>query len=133
VQITFELAGLPPATLAAMLPPLLTNACAFLRQNPDTPRLYESGVRYQPEAWGHELWKDVPSTLRDGEGDCEDLASWLAAERRVRDGLDARLLIRGRRDRRGRRVYHILVAILKGGRVVRVEDPSRRLGMIPIS
>lgn len=98
---------------------------AFLREHPDTPSLYASGVRYGIETMGLDDWNAIPFVLAQGIGDCEDLACWLAAEYRVRGvqaepfatsmplgSLDANLL-------------HVQVRLPDG----RVEDPSARLGM----
>jgi hypothetical protein len=51
----------------------------YLDQYPNTPRIYSAGVRYQAEQ-GTEEWKAIPDCIRDGEADCEDLASWKTAE-----------------------------------------------------
>ncbi len=63
---------------------LLQALCAidldYLVHHPETPTLYTSGVRYEAEPIGREDWQDVLTTLRRGNGDCEDLASWRAAE-----------------------------------------------------
>lgn len=87
----------------------LLNALMFideshLRRFPNkTPRLYSSGVRYdtlEPEegsACGDDYWADIPTILetKDSSGtplaDCEDLATWRAAEANVifRVGKDA--------------------------------------------
>ena len=114
--------------LSAMLDCLIRIDENFLRRRPDVPLLYQSGVRYQEEPLGAEFWRDIPTTLRYGEGDCEDLACWLIAEKRTRFGIPARPLIlpQLRRDN-GRYLYHIAVWTpdVPGG----VDDPSRRLGM----
>lgn len=129
MRITFDIAGVPPATVTALLAPLLTIDCAYLRAHPATPRLYSSGVRYRRERWGREVWRDVSKTLAAGDGDCEDLAAWRCAELRIFDRRDARLLLRWK-VKDGRPLYHVLVALVdRGGSVVTVEDPSRRLGM----
>lgn len=107
------------------------------------PPLYESGVRYERED-GTEEWLDVPSILQAGRGDCEDLACWRVAELR-RQGHHAGPYVRYR-NRNGVFHYHALVmhyrrAIAPGPTGVRVErfvpdvieDPSRRLGMTPVS
>jgi hypothetical protein len=99
-------------------------ASADLAANPG-PSLYASGVRYAREArtvsgGRREEWL-VPSLVRArGRGDCEDLATWRAAELR-------------RQGERGARAiavpsgvgFHIVVRRADG----RIEDPSKRLGM----
>jgi hypothetical protein len=129
VLISFDLRGFradDDDLARAYLRPLVYALCAaneaFLRANPDTPRLYAAGVRYQREPAGDERWRDVPAILNDGYGDCEDLASWRVAELRVQ-GVPARPIVRVRR-RPGRTLFHVLVGVGD-----RREDPSRRLGM----
>jgi len=96
----------------------------WLRQHPETPRLYVSGVRYQREPDGLERWQSIPELLASKRGDCEDLACALAAERRFYDRIPARAVARGRHQ--GDHVlYHVVVQYPDG----RLEDPSRRLGM----
>ena len=58
---------------------------------------------------------------------CEDLACWLVAEKRVRFGIPAQHIIYPQLRPNGRFLYHIAVATpdAPGG----VDDPSRRLGM----
>lgn len=96
----------------------------WLRAHPDTPLLYRSGVRYRAEPLGSERWRDVSAVLREGHGDCEDLACWRAAELGEREGIEARPVFRSRR-RGGLTVYHVVVVLPDGT----IEDPSRRLGM----
>lgn len=83
------------------------------------PLLYQSGVRYQREL-GTEHWQTVQETLKKGYGDCEDLASWRAAELRRR-GVPASAVA----VRTGPRRYHAVVLWPDG----RIEDPSKKLGM----
>lgn len=85
------------------------------------PSLYTSGVRYQREN-GTERWLVPSQTLAAGRGDCEDLASWRAAELRV-SGEDPNA--RARVIRSGPRTWHAIVERGDG----RLEDPSRELGM----
>jgi hypothetical protein len=59
----------------------LAEACyAYLEAHPNTPRLYESGVRYEEEPPGRDEWQDIPDTIARRNGDCEDLAAWRIAE-----------------------------------------------------
>ena len=110
---------------------LLFALCAadasYLRAHPETPRLYESGVRYQAELPGREDWQTVPFALARGVADCEDLACWRVAELWVRDGVRAlpRMTWRPKGPRGQWRLYHITVRWPDG----HVEDPSRVLGM----
>lgn len=105
----------------------------YLRDNPETPLLYHSGVRYQDEPYGVEQWKDIPTLYRDRFGDCEDLACARAAELQ-RAGIAAEATFKHkpiviRNPRTGGRenvtLFHILVRHPTG----ELEDPSRRLGM----
>lgn len=95
----------------------------WLEMYPDTPYLYESGVRYAPED-GTEEWCDIPTILEKRAVDCEDLACYRIAELRMRKRVRCRPFIRWRY-----RLYHVLVAIPRpNGRLI-IEDPSKRLGM----
>ena len=107
-----------PAVLAALLEGL-TQASAILIARLGLPPLYHAGVRYQREPRGRERWQLAPQTYADGVGDCEDLATWRAAELRLA-GVDARPVV----YRAGRRQLHVVVATPDG-----YEDPSRVLGM----
>ena len=105
------------------------------------PRLYETTVRYKEEAPGREDWPDIPKIIANGWGDCEDLAAYLAAERRVYDGVAAEPIIkwkwiptkellaagypRGKVPRDGIWLVHCLVRLPNGD----IEDPSKVLGM----
>lgn len=128
-----------PAGLAAVLEGLVQLDAVTLAANPHVPRLYGSGVRYAREARLARDGRDVagidPRTgdreerfnhlsrvLEIGAGDCDDLACWLAAERRVRDGIAAVAVpvpMRGGS-------YHVVVRWPDGT----VEDPSAELGML---
>ena len=140
-RVTFELGGFNGtrdaeeslAALAAMLECLITIDTEYLRRRPTVPLLYQSGVRYEEEPLGAEFWRDIPTVLKYGTADCEDLACWLVAEKRVRFGILATARIVPQLGAptpalpNGRFVYHIVVATpdVPGG----VDDPSRRLGM----
>lgn len=86
-----------------------------------TPPFYESGVIYRPEKT--EEWRDIPTVLKAGWGDCEDLAAWRIAELRHM-GQQAWPHIRWR-EKDGRTIYHALVKRADG----RIEDPSSARGM----
>lgn len=117
--------GIDETTLRVLLDALTVRDIAYLRRHPDAPMLYESGVVYQEEPPGAEDWQDIPTSLKLGWADCEDLAAWRAAELVVRHGVDARpdFTCDVRSD--GSRLYHIFVRLPDG----RTEDPSRELGM----
>lgn len=110
--------------LKGLLAALVIANIEFLKLHPRTPLLYQSGVRYQSEPPGQEEWQDIPTILQHGVGDCEDLASWLVAEYRIRRGVRAKIAIT-HRQRGGMLRYHVLCE-LPGGRI---EDPSAKLGM----
>ena len=94
------------------------------------PALYESGVRYKDDdPDGQENWRDIPSILRAGVGDCDRLSAWRIAELR-----DVGIAARGRFDWMrvpkdailsgpARHVGHVRVEHPDG----RVEDPSKHL------
>jgi hypothetical protein len=99
------------------------------------PKLYESGVVYRRED-GTENWLDIPSVIKAGWGDCEDLVFWRVAELR-KDGVKAAPFAKWRRLN-GVYKYHALVRRYgpgrdQFGRLINsnewLEDPSRRLGM----
>lgn len=86
------------------------------------PELYRSGVRYQREPAGSEVWQSPKSSYASRRADCEDLAAgwrvpelWLLGETRARPFV--------RRVSAGLR--HILVERADGS----LEDPSLCLGM----
>lgn len=95
----------------------------FLKANPSTPPLYQAPIRYFFDPREPDPWQDIPTTLKKGYGDCEDLACWRMAEYRVK-GIDARPLIRWKK-RDGKYVYHALLRLPDG----RTEDPSIAMGM----
>lgn len=102
---------------------LLTTANVQALKTGKFPRLYASGVRYRRERpEERESWRTIPVVLAEGHGDCEDLASWRAAELRV-SGEDPQARPFIYRTRSGS--YHVVVRRGDG----EVEDPSRLLGM----
>jgi hypothetical protein len=97
----------------------------WLKANPGTIRIYDSGVVWRPEPKGVEKWLSVPYILAAGKADCEDLAAWRVAELRVRDRVHAipEILVRTLPD--GRIRAHAVVKWPDG----RIEDPSAKMGM----
>jgi hypothetical protein len=89
-----------------------------LRRSPQRP-LYGAGVRYDRNDPA-ERWQLPSETAARGAGDCEDLASWRCAERRLA-GESCRVKV----VRTGPTVLHAVVENADGS----IEDPSRRLGM----
>jgi hypothetical protein len=95
---------------------------AYLRAHPETPWLYASGVRYAvepPEI--REEFACIPIVLGRLWGDCDDLATWRAAELNVRRGMNAVATILHVGDR----LWHCVVKFPDG----RHECPSAVLGM----
>lgn len=96
----------------------------YLWERPETPGIYESGVRYQREprtisGARREDWLSIPHVLARGVFDCEDGAAMRAAELQS-EGINARAVVM-----RAPGGYHVVVRYPSG----RVEDPSARLGM----
>ena len=112
-------------TLDVMLECLFKINVLYLQAHPEAPWLYQSGVTYMEEPPGQEDWQDIPTTLKFGIADCEDLAAWRAAELNVRQGIAAKPVWRSFPRKDGSTLYHILVEYPDG----RTEDPSRILGM----
>lgn len=101
----------------------------YLREHPDTPLLYQSGVRYlyevpdRAEQWLSVPWLRLNARRPDVLADCKGLSCWRAAELRLR-GEDARPTCHSRRIA-GRVVVHVRVVRGDGS----LEDPSAALGM----
>jgi len=100
------------------------------------PRVYRSGVHYEREPPGQEVWPDCISILESkGENtigkypgpsaDCEDLACWRTAELRELGNISAKPFAKWRLGKEGNYHYHALVLLPDG----RLEDPSLTLGM----
>ena len=89
-----------------------------LKRNPQ-PLLYAAGVRYI-RADADERWQLPSETRARGGGDCEDLAAWRCAERRLA-GESCRVVVR-------RTSPTVLHAVVEGPDGI-LEDPSRKLGM----
>lgn len=108
----------------------------YLRMHPNLPLLYDSGVRYRTETPAFlmtteeqlrkriERFDDIPTQLKRGWGDCDDLAPWRCAELRERFGEKASLKISWKKIK-NEKVFHITVRREDGT----VEDPSAHLGM----
>ena len=112
-------------TLRVLLDALTVVDAHYLREHPETPFIYESGVRYEEEPPGQEDWQDIPTTLRMKSGDCDDLSCWRAAEFVVRFHQPARPVFQYQVRQDGSYLYHITTRTPDG----RLEDPSRELGM----
>lgn len=108
--------------LRILLDALVKINLEYLKEHPNTPLLYDSGVRYKRED-GTEDWLDIGEVLKLGYGDCEDLACYRVAEL-IKNGVPARpeLIWRNKGEFY---LYHIKVMLHNGI----TEDPSRQLGM----
>ena len=108
-----------------MMDALVSMNVDYLREHPETPWLYQSGVRYQEEKEGEELWQDIPKVLERGVADCEDLAGWRVGEMIVRENMAARPHVSAARQPDGKYLFHIRAQRPDGS----LEDPSQILGM----
>lgn len=158
-ELEGEGAVLPPRERAKYILQMLNALGAiddmWLAAHPDTPRLYDSGVRYsheklqQESAKGNMDWLDIPTVLSGVPADCEDLGSWRAAELRKGADPSARAVLKWNIQPNGAALYHVIVRrgsiahdLPPGGlsnpRFLRplndlpnqwIEDPSAVLGM----
>lgn len=110
--------------IGKLLTGVVASNVSYLRRHPRTPHPYKAGIRYQREPRGREHWKGIRQIIADGHGDCEDLASYLAAWYIVR-GKCAKIHLVWKRTAGGGRLFHVQVRGPSG----RIEDPSRVLGM----
>lgn len=114
----------------------------FLRQYPNTPKIHQSGVRYQQDPlvcvvinprWGKreracEEFVDVPDALERRTADCKSLAAWFVAELRE-SGEDAKFIVeRQHIPAKDLVLYHITVKRGAQGNH-REQDISAELGM----
>lgn len=95
----------------------------YIAQNPNTPTLYASGVRYRRDPPGVEDWQTIPEILDRRFADCKSLAAMRVAEILARGG---KAFVQFHwRDQNDGATWHIYVQYLDG----RQEDPSALLGM----
>lgn len=88
----WELSGSPGPWVALGMVRALQAQDVELCRRASLPLLYDSGVRYRRDRVrapnglrvAAEVWRDAGAVLARGYGDCEDLATWRAAELRVR-------------------------------------------------
>lgn len=137
-RVVFEVSTLEPPILFSLMGALIAINLDYLRSNPQTPKLYKSGIRYQAETFPDdyfeqarivtEIFADIPSMLKSGVGDCEDLVCWRVAEL-LAHGVQAFPMIERTplQDTNGDIVQanHITVGFPNGSR----ECPSTLLGM----
>lgn len=131
-RIVFELDSFDSRASAEALVEVVDALCMglaeanaqYLIDNPDTPLVYSGIVRYQEERPGREEFFDIPRVIRQGYADCEDLASWRAAELVVRYGVPAQPFATYQLLPNGDIMFHVQVRTRD-----RIEDPSVVLGM----
>ncbi len=101
--------------------------------------LFDAGIRYKAEPPGEENWNDALICMGSGYGDCEDLAAYYCAERRVLYGEKARCVIKQKFfspeevkstgypvvPKNGIFLIHCMVELPNGQTI----DPSKLLGM----
>ena len=108
--------------LRALLDCLIDLNASYLKYHPNTPKLYQSGVRYERV----NEWLPIPALYNLGVGDCKSLACALIAEYR-KAGIPCepafRWVVR-KGEPKVVRDFHILVEVETGW-----EDPSKVLGM----
>ena len=107
------------ASILSMLVEAVVEANVESMRRQKFPRLFDSGVRYRSE----DVWRDAPSLVNAGCGDCKSLVSYRLAELRAA-GLMAMVHVTFR-DLHGTSEFHLQVRLPTG----EIEDPSRILGM----
>lgn len=115
----------PGAWLVPMLRAMTETNLVYLRSTENVPELYRSGVVYKHDPPGKEIWRDIPTILQCGWGDCKKLSCWRAAELQFR-GIQATALPVVQTTRHGVVLVHVIVEWANGT----TEDPSKRLGML---
>lgn len=99
----------------------------YLREHPSTPSLYRSGVYYCDNYRGAaDVWRDIPTTLDAGCGNCTALTAWRLAELWNSGQHDAEAHVIEQILPNGNTVFHMLVRFAGSQRE---EDPSAMLGM----
>jgi len=121
VIIEFHLSRVDVPRLNVLVRALCALNVLWLREHPRAPLLRASGVRYNTQPIGCERFLTVPHILARGNGDCDQLASWRAAELRERFGIKALPEVK----QMGPRLWHVYVRLPNG----KVEDISAHLGM----
>ncbi len=121
---TIEVPELSGEVIEHLAEALVRINVSLLRDRPYTPPLYQARVQYRGEH-ATERWATIPVVQERGYGDCEDLAAWLCAERRMQGDVGSRVIWCRRRRPDGSWLYHVLVQHGSGV----IEDPSLKLGM----
>lgn len=120
-RATIKVPELDPVVLRHLLD-ALTAIDRHLLVKYHVPPLYQSGVRYRAEPPPAEDWLSAPIALVEGFADCEDLASWRAAE--LQNQGEPALAVGERQVVGGVGITHVTVQ-----RPWSREDPSAVLGM----
>lgn len=98
---------------------------AYLAENPETPKLYETDIRYAlNDSREEKSVLTIPFIRGRGWGDCLELAAWRCAERRRGGDAKSRVRIQRASDDPRERVFHAVVSAYRG-----FEDPSALLSL----
>lgn len=120
----FEMKAKTPQDLCVAVYRLIEENLNILEDENQTPMdPLESYVVYKREPVGSNKFLNMRDLLRQGYGDCEDLAAWLIAYY-LYLGFTARPVARPT----GPRLYHILLEVYLKGKWYEV-DPSKMKGM----
>lgn len=117
-----DAAGVPPTAWPALLERLVQHSVRDRRAG--CPPLARTRVIYKREPARRELWQTANSTFAIGDGDCEDLSIWLAADLRHDLKLPAQVIVKPVRPG----LRHARVGVSVNGREV-IMDPSLWRGM----
>jgi hypothetical protein len=117
VEVPWSLAGVRTALAAATVANVELMK-EWKKQGRKVPRLYQAGVKWKRQP--PERFSLFPTVLARGNGDCDQLAAWRAAELQLK-GIKAKAIPRWVRPK----LMHVVVQLPSG----RLEDPSRLLGM----
>lgn len=116
-----DASGIPPSGWPALLERMVERSVRDRREG--TPPLAATTVLYKREPARRELWQSAASTAAIGDGDCEDLAIYLAGDLRF-SGIPARVVVKPVQPG----LRHALVEARWRDRVA-ILDPSRWRGM----
>ena len=105
--------------LRALLDCMIEMNKGYLRLHPETPGLYQSGVKYARTT----LWEPIPALYARRMGDCKSLACARVAELQMKR-VPCEAVFRFYTHPNGVKDFHILVQTPKGW-----EDPSKKCGM----
>lgn len=119
MRIVLEEIPPSPEVLEAFLEGMTALNTALIRAE-NLPSVYDV-ARYKREPRGREQWFHAAAIAKRGLGDCEDLATYRAAELRVFEGEPARVVV----VKTGPKTLHAVVERADGT----LEDVARALGM----